>query len=170
MKLYEVNQQLEELLAKLEPDAETGEILADDDSIFAEIDALQMERKSILEYLAKLVLNSRAEESALKEEEKRLAERRKRIEKKEDRLLSILDRECGGENTDCGVATMYYRKTTRVDVTDYDKALVWLQNNHEDFIRYSRPEISKTDVKKLLNGGTEIPGVSLVHDLSHSLR
>lgn len=89
MKLYEVNQQLEELLAKLEPDAETGEILADDDSIFAEIDALQMERKSILEYLAKLVLNYRAEESALKEEEKRLAERRKRIEKKEDRLLSI---------------------------------------------------------------------------------
>lgn len=41
MKLYEVNQQLEELLAKLEPDPETGEILVDDDSIFAEIDALQ---------------------------------------------------------------------------------------------------------------------------------
>lgn len=170
MKLYEVNQQLEELLQKLEPDPETGEITVDDDSIFEEIKSLQLEKKSILEYLAKLVLNYRAEATAIREEEKRLAQRRKNFTQKEDKLIRILDRECQGVTTDCGVATLYYRNTTKVDITDYDKAISWLSENHEEFIRYAQPEISKNDVKKLINSGTQVPGIEIVHDVSHSLR
>ena len=45
MKLYDVNRQIEELLARLEPDPETGEIPADEDELIAQLNELAMERK-----------------------------------------------------------------------------------------------------------------------------
>lgn len=68
MKLYEVNEALETLLMLLEPDPETGEVTADFDSVLADINALQMEKSRILEYLAKLVLNCRSDVAAIKAE------------------------------------------------------------------------------------------------------
>lgn len=170
MKLYEINAEIEALLNELEPDPETGEVMGDYESVVARLEQLDIEKKSVLGYLAKLVLNARSEAEGIRAEEKRLRERRQSLERKDERLMRILDRECGGTNTDCGVASVYYRKTTKVNVTDSGKAVLWLQNNHEDCIRYQEPEISKTEVKKLLAAGTEVPGVELVHDLSCSLR
>ncbi len=65
MKLYEVNQAIEELIEN-SVDPETGEILMDADELMARLDSLQMERQRILGYLAKLVLNTRSEVNALK--------------------------------------------------------------------------------------------------------
>ena len=48
MKLYEINQQLEDLFLRLEPDPETGEIPSDEEGIIAEINALAMKREDIL--------------------------------------------------------------------------------------------------------------------------
>lgn len=90
MKQYEIN-------------AETGEILGDADELFSQIQSLQMEKKSILEYLAKFVLNIRSEAAAVKTGEQRLKARRDRLAKKEERLMKVLDRECAGEKTDLGV-------------------------------------------------------------------
>ena len=73
MKLYEVNQQLEDLILQLEPDPETGEIPANEDEIIAQINALAMKREDILQYLAKLILNIRASVTGMKAEEDRLA-------------------------------------------------------------------------------------------------
>ena len=171
MKLYEINQQIYDLLLRLEPDPDTGEIAAETDDIVAELNALEMKRADILQYLAKVVLDTRADVSALKAEEKRLRERRADLERKDERLMDIIDRECAGEKTDCGVATVCYRKTTKVDIQDNTTAMDWLiQNGHEGFIRYAEPEISKNDVKKLLSSGSEIPGAVLVQDMSCSLR
>lgn len=170
MKLYEIDAEILRLTDQIAVDEETGEILCDLDAITAQIDALQMERKSVLTYLAKLVLNLRAEQTALKTEEQRLKDRRQRLEKKESRLMEILDRECAGEKTDLGVATVSYRRTAKLNVTDNGAAVAWLQKNHEDFIRYQEPEISKNDVKKLIAAGAEVPGVELVNDLSCSLK
>ena len=104
MKLYEVNQMIEGIFEQL-VDPETGEIV-ENEALLAQLDSLQMERSRILEYLAKLVLNTRSQMAALKEEEKRLKERRASLERKDTRLMEILDRECAGEKTDCGVATV----------------------------------------------------------------
>ena len=170
MKLYEVNEALENLLLLLEPDPETGEVNADFDSVLAEINALQMERSRILEYLAKLVLNCRSDAAAIKAEEDRLKERRQRVERKADRIMEILKRECGGENTDCGVATVRYRNTEKLDVADGRATVEWLeQNGYDTFIRYKEPEVSKSDVKKLIKAGAEIPGAAIVKEQSCSL-
>ncbi|MCC8065615.1 MAG: siphovirus Gp157 family protein [Clostridiales bacterium] len=109
MKLYEVNQAIESVIDQM-VDIETGEILPVSDELMEQLNSLEMERDRILGYLAKLVLNTRAEAAALKEEETRLKNRRDRLEKKENRLMEILDRECGGEKTNLGVATLSYRK------------------------------------------------------------
>ena len=169
MKLYEVNQAIEGIFEIL-VNPETGEILPDE-TLLAQLDALQMARSRILEYLAKLVLNTKSQISAIKEEEQRLRERRQGFDRKVDRLMAILDRECAGEKTDCGVATVCYRKTTKVDVADSQAAVDWLsEHGHSNCYRIPAPEISKTEVKRLLTAGTEVPGVTLVQDLSCSLK
>lgn len=170
MKLYEVNQAIEEIVDQLDFDADTGEVLSDE-ALLEQLAELQMERGRILEYLAKLVLNTKAQIGAIKEEEQRLRDRRHRMEHKVDRLMAILDRECHGEKTDCGVATVCYRKTNRVEVMDEVDAYDWLcENGHNDCYRIPTPEINKTNVKRLLTAGAEIPGIALVQDYSCSLR
>lgn len=171
MKLYEINAEILRLTDQIEFDEETGEILCDIDAIYDAIGALQMEKKSILEYLAKIVLNLRAEAAAVKTEEQRLKERREKLSKKEERLMKILDREYAGEKTDLGVATFSYRKTSHVDVSDAAKAIRWLKRNkHLDCFRVPAPEVAKTEVKKLINAGTKVPGCAVVEDYSCSLR
>ena len=171
MKLYEINAEILRLTDQIEFDEETGEILCDIDAIYDAIGALQMEKKSILEYLAKIVLNLRAEAAAVKIEEQRLKERREKLTKKEERLMKILDRECAGEKTDLGVATFSYRKTSHVDVSDAAKAIRWLKRNkHLDCFRVPAPEVAKAEVKKLINAGTKVPGCAVVDDYSCSLR
>ena len=76
MTLDEINAEIAMLLQQLEVDPETGEILASSDEIIQQLDELDMERSRILEYLAKVVIETRAETAALKTEEDRLAERR----------------------------------------------------------------------------------------------
>ena len=171
MKLYEINLEIMRLADAIPFDEETGEILGNADELFDQINALQMEKKSILEYLAKLVLNIRSEEAALKAEEARLKGRRQRLERKEDRLLHVLDRECAGQTTDLGVATLGYRKTSRLEVSDPARAVRWLKRNK--FLmafRVPEPEVAKTEVKKLFKAGMEVPGCAIVEDVSYSLK
>lgn len=171
MKLYEINDEILRLTDQITIDEETGEVLCDIDSIMAEIDSLRMERRSILEYLAKLTLNLRSEAAALKAEEVRLRERRARLEKKESRLLQILDRECAGENTDLGIAAFRYRRTSRVEVTDAVKAVNWLKRRkYVDCYHIPVPEVAKNEVKKLFAAGTKIPGCEVIEDRTYSLR
>lgn len=171
MKLYEINAEILRLTDQIEFDEETGEILCDIDSIQSQIDNLQMERHSILSWLAKLILNLRSEEAALKVEEARLRKRRERIARKQERLMHILDRECAGRKTDLDVATFSYRKTSHVDVSDAAKAVRWLKRNkHPECYRIPEPEVAKTEVKKLINAGAKVPGVTVVEDYSCQLR
>ena len=171
MKLYEVNQQIEDLLNQLEPDPETGEIPSNEDETIAQINTLALKRDDILQYLAKLALNTKATVQSMKDEEKRLHSRRQRMEQKQERLIAILDRECGGQKTDLGIATLCYRKTSHVEITDKGAALFWLKEmGHEDCYRVPEPEISKQAVGKLLDAGVEIDGVERVTGTSCYLR
>ena len=171
MKLYEINEEILRLTDLLSVDEDTGEVAGDIDSVCIQIESLQLERRTILEHLAKLVLNTRAEVAAAKAEEVRLRERRSRLEKKADHLLQILDRECGGEKTELGVATLSYRKTFRVDVMDAEKAVAWLKRRKMfGCFRVPAPEVAKAEVKKLLANGTKVPGCELIEDRSYSLK
>jgi phage host-nuclease inhibitor protein Gam len=171
VKLYEVNRQIEELLGRLEPDPETGEIPADEEEIIARINELAIAREDILTYLAKLFLNGKAMLQSLRAEEIRLKDRSQKMARKQDRLLSILDRECGGEKTDLGVATLFYRTNKHVEVTDAEAAVEWLKKKgYSECYRIPKPEIYKANVGKLLDDGEEIPGVERVSTTSCYLK
>jgi hypothetical protein len=171
MKLYEVNLQIDALLQMLEPDPETGEIPSDEEEIITRIHDLAMKREDILQYLAKLALNLRAESAMLKAEENRLKQRRDLTDRREGRLIQILGRECGGETTDLGVATLSYRRTSHVEVTDEAKAVSWLKRHKfTEAFRVPAPSVYKAEVKKLLSAGQKIPGCTVVDDRSCSLK
>ncbi len=171
MKLYEVNAAIAQLIDQLDIDYETGEIGENYDAIMEQIHALDMQRQSVLEYLAKVVLNTRAEATMLKAEEQRLKERREALTRKEDRVMKILDRECAGQKTPLGIATFSYRKTSHVEVTDSEKAVRWLKRRkYLDCFRVSAPEVAKAEVKKLINSGVSVPGCAVVEDYSTSLK
>ena len=171
MKLYEVNAEIEALLESLAPDPETGEVPANEDEIVARLHAMTERRMSILQEIARIALNNRAEADMLKKEEERLKARRTSLENKEKRLIHILDRECAGEKTDLGVATFSYRRANRLNVGDESAAIMWLrENNHPDCLRIPAPEVAKSEVAKLINSGIMVPGCSIVQEMTCRLK
>ena len=167
MKLYEINEAILAILDRMGVDPETGEVIEEDgdqsEETWAELSALQMEKNRILEYLAKEVLNTRADQDALKTEEERLKAKRSAKEKREERLMHILDRECDGVKTDLGVATVAYRRSEVLDVQDTNEAIQWLKDHDlERCIKIADPEVRKDEVKRLWKGGKQVPGTALV--------
>lgn len=172
MKLYELNEQIQALIEAM-VDPETGE-LTSATGLIEQIDGLQMQRKEILDYLAKEVLNLRSEQEAIRAEEKRLAETRKKKEAKENRLLEVLKRETAGQKTvDFGVATGRFTAVHKLMIDENkSKSLVeWLElRNYDDCIKYSEPEIRKDKVKALISKNIKVPYANIVDDVSFSLK
>ena len=171
MRLYEINAAIETLLAALTVDEETGEVPADADEVITQIDALSMERSAVLEYLAKEVLNLRADQAAVKAEEKRLKDRRERIAARESAIMIVLDRECAGQKTNLGVATVSYRESETTDITGEADAITWLAaNGHGDVLKFSDPVIDKMALKALIKSGVTVPGACITRHTNYSLR
>lgn len=171
MKLYEIDSAISEILTLLEPDSETGLMPENCEELVKKLDALGLQRQQKLEGVARYVLNVRSDISALKAEEARLASRRKVLENKEKSLMSYLDHACNGQKTDFGVATLCFRKSEKVMVSDEDAARRFLAENHySNCLRYIPAEISKADLKALIKTGIEVPGASLQTGTSCSLR
>lgn len=169
--LYEINYRIQELADSLEVDPETGEVAGDVESVIAEIDLLQLERMQVLDYLAKVVLNGKREAEALKAEEDRLKARRKGVERRNEKLMEVLDRECAGNKTRFSVATLYYRRSTRLEVENSPAQVAWLEENgHEDCVKYTPPEVYKSEVTKLIKAGIDVPGCKLVTETNAYLR
>lgn len=179
MKLWEINIEIERILNRVEWDIETGAFVDPDtgeimtaEELDAELARLDMNRDEILQYLAKKVLNIRADIAGVKPEIKRLQEMKKKLEKKEERLLSIIDRECKGENKDLGVAAFSYRMSHPLE---YDPAAVpdiiaWLEEHeHDDCLKYAEPELRLDPIKKLIKAGNEVPYCKIADKKNGSL-
>lgn len=171
MTLYEINERLDEVLSRLTVDSETGEVSDEQIDLMAEIDALEMEKREIIEYLAKKVLNLRSDEAALKAEEERLKKRRQSMEAAEKSIMNVLARECNGQKTDLGVATVRFTPSQGTVVTDEAATIQWLYaNHHEDCLTLAVPKVNKDAVKRLLKSGAKIPGAELENRMNCSLK
>lgn len=171
MKLYEIDNELEDAVARLDFDFETGEMGENyDEELFKRVRELTIEKQKLLEYLVKLALNTKAEADSIKAEEKRLKARRETKEHRYDSLIRILDRECG-EKTDFGVATLSYRKTKSTEITDEAKVYEWLMSNGKtQAYELQAPKLIKAEIKKIIESGEDVPGAELVQKQSCSLR
>lgn len=157
MNLYEINDQIYELLNQEIIDPETGEIL--DINGFDQLKALEVEREIKLENTGLFVKNLEAEIAAFKAEEKKLAERRKAKENKvlwvRNYLNDFMVME-GLPKFETPKLKLSFRKSESVGVTD------------ESLIpdKYIKTEIittpMKAEIKKALKAGQDVPGAGLV--------
>jgi len=157
MKLYEINQAIEELLSSEVVDLETGEVL-DVDS-FEDLKQLELERDLKIEGIGLYLKNIESEVSALKAEEKKLADRRKVKENKFNNLKSFLSDYLSTEDLkkfETAKLKLSFRKSESTSITDESKL-------PEKFIKtevITSP--LKNDIKKALKSGEDVPGAELV--------
>lgn len=111
----------------------------------------------------------------MKEERTKLSERIKAKEKNAERLKSyLLDnmKLVGANKIDRPRACLTLRKNAAsLVVDDEDKFIDMLQRNgRDDLLRYAKPEIRKTDIKKLIQSGEEFQGASLENSISITIK
>lgn len=134
-------------------DVETGEIL--EESAFADIEALEMERDRKIENVALWIKNVKAEAEAVKAEKMALAERQAKLERKAESLKRYLAMALHGEKwNNSPKVTINFRKSEVVDV----ESGAWLD---DEYLTFSDPTPNKTAIKKALKSGVEIIGCKL---------
>ena len=156
MKIYEIDAQIEEILASAVD--ENGEV---DPDAMAQLEALQMERDSKTENLACVVKNHRATAEAIKAEIKALTQRAKDEEAQADRAAEYLRFILKGERISTGKVFVSYRTTQSVEISDD----FWF-GAKDEFLRYADPEPNKAAIKAAIKAGEVVPGACLISKTS----
>lgn len=153
MKLYEINAQLARLVeldTERLVDTETGEILT-----IEALEQLQMDRAEKIEGCLLVIKNKTAEAEAIDMEIKRLSERKKALENKVKWIREYVGYSLNGEKFSTARVAVSYRKSESVEITCATDELP------EEFRKITYTP-DKTNLKKALKDGAEIPGVQLV--------
>lgn len=151
MRLYEINAQLEELLANVDP--ETGELMIDTDAL----EALQIAKTEKLEGIALYIKDLKALATEIAKEAVTLSQRKKTLDGRIERLTALL-----ADNMDGKLETARVRVSTRknapsADIEDMDNLMIWLADQRNDLLRFSEPTLNRTALTKALKDGEEIP-------------
>ena len=168
--LYEIDERLR-LLEEYMVDAETGEILSEED-FYIKFDEIQMALQDKIEDTMAFYKNLMSDVDSFKEEEKRLAQRRKAKENLAERLKKRIDNyivhQFTDENGDVNVVglnsykfetpkvKLSYRKSDSVLVSDIG---LLPKEYVKEKVEYSA---DKTALKKAIKDGKEIKGCELV--------
>ena len=162
MRIYEIDERITELLQNVDP--ETGEVMLDYD----ELDALQMERDAKIEALALHIKNRVADSEAIGAEVKRLETRKKVIDNEVSRLKNYLLYVLKGNKFETPKVLCSFRRTKKVEC-DPD-FIAWAVRNAPDLLRQKDPEPNKTEIKKRLEKGEEIPFTALSESYSTTVK
>ena len=196
MKLYELTEQFNCLFdrfdefSEIEPDTdddgryidENGEIITDLEQYrerfrsawFDTLSALEGEFNMKAENLAIYIKNYTAEIEAMKKEEKALKERRSTYERNVAHMRQYLMdqmKEIGLSKIDMPRARIGIRRNAESLVIENEIDFIrWAQDEHDDLLKYEMPTIRKTDTKKLLQQGEELPFVHLTRTESLTIK
>lgn len=187
MKLYELSAAFAELFDQFDeidsytPDtdangkyiSDSGEVINDLEALreryraawFDTLTAIEEEFDVKAENVAVYIKSLNAEIKALKAEEDALKRRRMAFEKSVERLKGYLlgsMHTVGRLKIDMPRARLSVRKNAESLVVDDELRFIeWAQKNNESLLKYSLPEIKKTDTKNLMQSGKKIPFVHL---------
>lgn len=153
MMLYNIDQAiLEAWDAAIDP--ETGEIV--NEEALAGLKDLQEQRTPVLEGTLLCIKEEEALDDAIGAEIKALSERRTAVRKRAAVMKEYVANSLAGEKFESARVKVSWRKS---QVAEYVGVI---EDLPEECIRYALPEVNKTELKKLLKAGTEIPGAKLV--------
>lgn len=153
-----------------EIDARLLELVDEDGEILdvEEFEALQMARELKAEGMALWVLDLRDEQNGIKAEIARLQARLRQAERKQERLLLFLQTVLRGEKLKTSLISVSYRRSEAVEIHDEEAVRAFAQKDerYEDILRYKEPEISKSEIKRLISEGVAVPGAEVVGRVS----
>ena len=162
MSLYQIIKELEETLNQFEVDEESGEVIMD----FDKIEALNLAKEEKIQNIGYVVLNLKAEQTALQERKKELDKRIKSITGRLDRLNEYIKNCLNGEPFKCVDFEIKFSKSERVEI-----APDFFQNEaNKQYWKYKEPDADKTEIKKALKQGVEIQGATLTQHINMSLK
>lgn len=151
--LYEIS---EEILNCV--DMETGEIIDTE-----KLRELQMEFDDKVEGIALWIKNLLSDAAAIKEEKDKLAERQRVCENKAKSLKEYLSVFLGGQKFKTPKVSISYRKSKSVDVKDITVL-------PEEYMKYSEPTANKTEIKKAIESGIDVPGCEIVESQNMQIK
>ena len=152
MKLYEINQQIEQLIDNIDP--ETGEALFDEEAL----NELMLAREEKIEQVALAVKNITAEADAIATEIKKLTERKRVLENKAESIRDYLQRQLDGAKFQTAKVAISYRNTKSVEINE---AKFWESDPLPCFYR-TKQEADKTAIRKAIEDGQTVPGAEIV--------
>lgn len=132
---------------------------------FDTVSMLEDEFTDKAENLAVYIKNLNAQISEMKKEEAILKKRRAAFENSVDRLkahlLSSMEA-VGLKKLDMPRVRLSVRKNAESLVVDDEIGFIkWAQENADELLKYATPEIRKTDAKRRMQAGEQLPGVHL---------
>ena len=187
MKLYELAEGFNTLFDSFdainnwEPDTDSnGQPIDDDGNIidnpvlykvnmlnawFDTLESIEGEFDMKAENIAVFIKEIKAEADMLKAEEQSLRKRRQTKERQIDSLKTYLltqMQEIGKNKIDTQKALISIRNNAPSLVVDDELSFIrWAEQNNDGLLKYSMPEIRKSDVKKAVKAGDEIPFVHM---------
>lgn len=166
MKLYEVEERIQTILAMLEEDAEVS---AENDRLIDELSKLEMDKQEMLTWLVKKLMNIRGEVAGVKAEAARLSDYKKTLEAQDARLVKVIS-SFSPEARDFGIAKLKYTKSEETEIQDEEMVKEWLiENDHPECIK-AKYEVQKTPLKALIKNGATIPGARLIAKNNPSIK
>lgn len=151
MKLYEIRQEIENLMNLIDEDGTIEE------SSFAQLEELAIAEEDKLENIGLLLKNWTAEAKAIREEEKALADRRRATENQAERLKEYAGNYMLKSNRSefkTAKVRLSFRKSTAVQVDD-DELI-------PDEFWQVKKEISRSLISKALKDGQAVAGCQLI--------
>ena len=132
---------------------------------FDTLESIEGEFDMKAENIAVFIKQIKAEADMLKAEEQSLRKRRQTKERQIDSLKTYLltqMQEIGKSKIDTQKALISLRNNAPSLVVDDELSFIkWAEENNDDLLKYSMPEIRKNDVKKAVKAGDEIPFVHM---------
>lgn len=154
--LYAINQQIEALTYQM-VDEETGEI---NEEVMSQLADLEVDMDEKLESIGVIIKEMTGEVDMLTAEKKGLEKRIKTRMSKIERLCNYVNIVLDGKKKALGKVEYSYRNSERVDVVCEDMV-------PDDLCVYKTTRTpSKTDIKKLLKDGKEVPGCVLTKSMN----
>ena len=157
MNLYEIKQEFEKAIEEC-VDMETGEIINP-----TRIDELNMVLTDKRENVALYIKNLVADSKAIDEEVKNLTARKKSINNKVDWLKQYLANDLQGSKFETAKVVVSFRKSKSVDIQPN-------ANIPDEFLIIQEPKPDKTALKKAIQSGAVINGVSIVEKSNISIK
>ena len=153
MNLYEIDSAILDCV-----DAETGEIFDMD-----KFEELSLTRDAKVENICLWIKNLKAEAEALKAEKDAFAARQKAAENKMESLKRYISGYLEGTAFESAKVKVSFRKSESLEILE--GAVI-----PDEYLKFKEPEVNKTDLKKAIKDGLQLPGVSIVENQNIQIR